>query len=181
MDLTKEERSLSRESLIEGVLVSGVLVAAALLIYGFAPRSADTLGLFVLAAAPIAGAARTVTVWRALERGAEPSPARLSRRAQAIVGLLVLFVLLFAAVQLGARLGRERAMDKRQEFDGGCWVPQEKPCVDVLRGGAVVGTGFVIAESDQAIALYDPTSRSTRQWLKRDGALTLRPAVRSQP
>lgn len=181
MDQDQEDRMLLRESVVEGVLVSGVLVAAALLIYAFAPAGVDTLGLFVLAAAPVAGAARTFAVWRALERGAEPSPARLSGRAAVVVGVLILFVLLFTAVQVGAKMGRERAIAEREAWSRGCWVEQEKPCVDVLRGGAVVGTGFVIAESDQALAFYDPASQSVRQLLKREGALTLRPAVRIQP
>ena len=71
--------------------------------------------------------------------------------------------------------GREQAIADRESFRRGCSVPQSKPCVDVLRGGNVIGTGFVIAESENAVAFYDVETHEVRQLEKSGGAVTLRP------
>lgn len=100
--------------------------------------------------------------------------AKVSRAWKLAFGAAAL-VIVGVAVDRARTSGREQAIADRESFRRGCSVPQSKPCVDVLRGRSVIGTGFVIAESENAVAFYDVETHEVRQLDKSGGAVTLRP------
>lgn len=83
---------------------------------------------------------------------------------------LVLFLvvaLMIVPAALGERAGLSSAAIQDSEFKKGC-EKSKRPCVQLVRNGSVVATGFVLDDSLAQIALYDPSMQRARI-LPRDG------------
>lgn len=95
--------------------------------------------------------------------------------AQWVLPVVGALVVVFIALEYASTAGRDRAIAERESWRRGCSVPQNEPCVDVLKSGVVVGTGFIIVESKDALAFFDAAANAVRQLDKRGADITLRP------
>lgn len=177
MNFTQLERDIAKRCITAGwrYAVAPLALGCVALLAG-----RTTLGWSVLILAPVLATVVAVLQWFVLSKQLdEPAVVQLPRRSTVFAGpwrgpLLVLVglagTLLFADMQ-----GRAQAQEDREAWRRGCSVPQEKPCVDVIQNGAVVGTGFVIAESSEAIAFFDPAADDVRTLRKGTAAIIVRP------